>query len=166
MQAQRAGRWWLAVMALTLITAGSFFAWRMWLSYQKTAVSRSWIPLPCHIDSSRIISERQTPHSTLTHRVEILYSYDLASQHYVSSRIRHVEAAPTAHLDKVQPLQQEYPPGTTQTCYVNPAAPHEAVLQRGSRAALFSIWFPLLFVVGGGGMLIGALHTRRSISPP
>jgi len=32
------------------------------------------------------------------------------------------------------------------------------VLQHGSRAALYSIWFPLLFVLGGFGMLRGALR--------
>jgi len=46
-------------------------------------------------------------------------------------------------------------------CFVNPTAPDEAVLKRGSRGALFSIWFPLLFVVGGLGVAINALRAPR-----
>jgi hypothetical protein len=45
---------------------------------------------------------------------------------------------------------------------VNPALPAEAVLEHASRAALYSIWFPLLFVVGGLGMLRGALKRART----
>jgi hypothetical protein len=70
--------------------------------------------------------------------------------------------APTQHLDKAREKQLNYPPGSAQTCFVNPALPAEAVLEHASRAALYSIWFPLLFVVGGLGMLRGALKRART----
>ncbi len=161
---KRNGNWWLAIMGLFLIAAGLFFAWRMWLSYEMTAISRTWTAVPCRIESSRILSERATTNSALTHRVEIRYSYDFAGDHFQSTRIQHVNAAPTAHLDKVEALQQSYPPGAERTCYVNPQAPMEAVLKQGSRGALFSIWFPLLFAIGGSGMLIGVIRARRNNS--
>ncbi|MBL9130011.1 MAG: DUF3592 domain-containing protein [Verrucomicrobiaceae bacterium] len=160
-RARHAGAWWLAAMGVFLIAAGAFFAWRMWLSYEKTSVSRAWTATPCHVDSSRIVSARETPASALTHRVEISYSYEAGGRTWKSTRIRHVEAAPTAHLDKARALQQQYPPGTQRLCHVNPADPSQSVLLQGSRAALYSIWFPLLFVIGGAGMIWGVMRPRR-----
>ena len=157
-----AGRMWLCALGMLLMIAGSFFAWRMWLSYEKAQVTRQWRQVPCRIVSSRIISERPTPHSPPAHRVEVRYEYEFNAVKRSSSRIRQVEAAPTQHLDQAQQKQQSYPTGSSQVCFVNPASPNEAVLQHASRAALYSIWFPLLFVVGGIGMIRGAL--RRVIT--
>jgi hypothetical protein len=162
MHAEHAGRWWLAAMAVVLIAAGSFFAWRLWLSYQMTSVSRSWPEVECQIEASRIVSTRPTPTSPLAHRVEIRYRYDFGGTSHVSTRVRHVEAAPSAHLDKVQALQQQFPAGTQQVCRVNPTNPAESVLIPGTRAALYSIWFPLLFVAGGIGMLMGIFRRRNT----
>jgi len=147
-------------MAGVLIAAGSFFAWRLWLSYQMTSASRAWPEVSCQIESSRIVSARPTPASPLAHHAEVRYRYDYGGVTHVSTRIRHVESAPTAHLDKVLAVQQRFPAGTTQVCRVNPSNPAESVLIPGTRAALYSIWFPLLFVVGGIGMLAG-LHRHR-----
>ena len=165
MHADHAGKWWLAAMGVVLIVAGSFFAWRLWLSYQLTSVSRSWPEIPCLIEASHIVSERPTPTSALAHEVKIRYRYEVGGISHVSTRIRHVEAAPSAHLDKVQAVQQQFPPGTRQVCRVNPADPADSVLLPGTRAALYSIWFPLLFVAGGVGMLVG-IARRRTPSHP
>lgn len=147
-------------MGLFLIVVGAFFVWRMWLSYEKAQVTRQWNEVPCRIVSSRVVSARPTPNSAPAHHVEVRYEYEFAAAIHHSTRIRQVEAAPTQHLEDAQQKQQNYPPGAERRCFVNPAAPDEAVLEHASRAALYSIWFPLLFVVGGVGMLGGAL--RRS----
>jgi hypothetical protein len=152
------GRWWLGAMGLFLIAAGSFFAWRMWLSYEKAQITRGWTQVPCRIVSSRIVSERPTRNSDPAHHVEVRYEYEFNGVKHNGMRIRQVEAAPTQHLDNAREKQIKYPPGSNQHCFVNPASPDEAVLEHASRAALYSIWFPLLFVVGGFGMLIGALR--------
>jgi uncharacterized protein DUF3592 len=156
--ASQSGRWWLCTLGLFLIVVGSFFAWRMWLSSEKAQITRHWSQVPCRILSSRVVSERPTPHSDPAHRVEVHYEYEFNGVKHSSTRIRQVESAPTLHLDDARQRQQSYPPGSQQICFVNPAAPDEAVLQHGSRAALYSIWFPLLFVLGGFGMLRGALR--------
>lgn len=145
-------------MGVFLIIAGSFFAWRMWLSYEKAQITRGWTQVSCRVVSSRIVSERPTPNSDPAHRAELRYEYEIDGVKHTGMRIRQVEAAPTQHLDKAREKQQAYPPGSTQKCFVNPASPDEAVLEHASRAALYSIWFPLLFVVGGLGMLRGALR--------
>jgi len=145
-------------MGLTLILAGAFFAWRMWLSFEKAQITRGWTEVPCRITSSRVVSERPTPNSPPAHRVELRYEYQRDGVKHVGTRIRQVEAAPTQHLDNARAKQQSYPTGSVQKCFVDPAAPEVAVLEHASRAALYSIWFPLLFVVGGLGMLRGAFR--------
>ena len=37
-----------------------------------------------------------------------------------------------------------------------------AVLKKDTKAALFSIWFPCLFIVGGAGMILSALFRRNA----
>jgi hypothetical protein len=49
-------------------------------------------------------------------------------------------------------------------CYVNPSDPTIAILKHGTRAALYSIWFPLLFVVGGLGIAWTAIR-RKAPAP-
>ena len=134
----------------------------MWLSYETAQITRRWTPVSCRIVSSRVVSERPTPNSAHAHRVEVRYEYEITSVKHTGTRLRRVEAAPTQHLDKAREKQLNYPPGSAQTCFVNPAAPEEAVLEHASRAALYSIWFPLLFVIGGLGMLRGALRRTQT----
>jgi hypothetical protein len=45
-------------------------------------------------------------------------------------------------------------------CYVDPKSPDRAVLKRDTKAALYSIWFPCLFVIGGAGMILSALFRK------
>ena len=162
MPPKQAGRMWLMAMGLMLIASGSFFAWRLWISYQMTSVSRLWPSVVCHIESSRIVSMRPTPSSPMAYRFEIRYRYQFAGVSHVSTRIRHVESSPTPHREVVLALQQKFPTGAQLRCYVNPSEPSESVLIPGTRAALYSIWFPLLFVVGGGGMLLGLARQKQS----
>ena len=145
-------------MGFFLVVAGSFFAWRMWISYEKAQITRRWVQVPCRIVSSRVVSERPTPNSSPAHRVDLRYEYEFKGSIRSSTRIRQVESAPSQHLDDVRAKQLSYPPGSSQTCFVNPSASDMAILQHASRAALYSIWFPLLFVVGGLGMIRGAFR--------
>lgn len=148
-------------MGLFLVIAGLFFAWRMWLSYEKAQITRRWTQVPCRIISSRVATERPTPNSPPAHRVDLRYEYQFKGVTHTGTHIRQVAAAPTQHLENARRKQQDYPPGTDHTCFVNPASPDDAVLEHSSRAALYSIWFPLLFVAGGVGMLRGAFRNHR-----
>lgn len=152
-----AGRGWLAGMGLFLAAAGLLFTWVLWRAYTRAEETRSWVETPCVILSSRVVSERPTPNSNLAHRAELRYEYDYGGQTRTGSRVKRVEGA-TAHEERAQAVAAAYPAGARTVCYVNPAQPDEAILKRGSRGALYSIWFPLLFVVGGAGMVWNALR--------
>lgn len=154
-----AGRYWLAAMGLMLVLAGAGFTWGLWGAWQKGEETRRWVATPCRVVSSRIVSERPTPNSNVAHRVELSYRFEFGGQPRFGSRIKRVEG-PTAHEDEARKKQEAYPVGLETTCWVNPADPTQTVLQHSGRGALYSIWFPLLFVVGGLGMAWNALRRR------
>ena len=86
----------------------------------------------------------------------IRYSYTFAGNAMTGTRIKRVDGV-TAHEENVRKKQEQYPVGLQTTCYVNPAKPTQAILVHDTRAALYSIWFPILFIVGGLGITWNAL---------
>jgi hypothetical protein len=48
---------------------------------------------------------------------------------------------------------------------VNPGNPSEAVLEHATKAAFYTLWFPLLFAAGGTGMLFAAVRRTPKIAP-
>ena len=154
-----AGRRWLACMGVFLAMAGLLFTWVLWRAYTRAAETRTWLETPCLIVSSRVQSERPSPNSNLAHRAEIRYAYEFNGQPMTGTKVKRVESA-TVHEERARAVVAQYPAGTSSICYVNPANPGEAILSHATRAALYSIWFPLLFVAGGAGMTWNALRRR------
>ena len=52
--------------------------------------------------------------------------------------------------------------GNETVCYLDPDAPELVVLKKDSKAALYTIWFPCLFIVGGAGMIFSALFRKKA----
>jgi hypothetical protein len=77
----------------------------------------------------------------------------------IGTRIKRVDIA-SQHEDVARKKIEPYAVGAQTTCFVNPDQPDMAVLRHDTRAALYSIWFPLLFVFGGLRMLWGAVRQR------
>jgi hypothetical protein len=154
-----AGRWWLAFIGVLMACAGLLFAAVLWRSYQKAMETRAWSETPCEIVSSVLLSERPTPNSPMSYRASIHYRYEFQGQFHTGTKVMRVEG-PTPHRDKAEKRVNAHKPGTTMTCYVNPADGKEAVLQHSGKAALYTLWFPFLFVIGGGMMAWRAV-TRR-----
>jgi Protein of unknown function (DUF3592) len=138
-------------MGLFIALAGLLFTGVLWRSYQRAMETRAWIETPCRIVSSVVLSEHPTPHSPMAYRLGLQYEYDFNGKRHVGTKVKRVEGE-SPHKDKIEALADEYPTGRKTVCFVNPAMPAEAVLQHATRAALYSIWFPLLFVVGGSMM--------------
>jgi len=63
----------------------------------------------------------------------------------------------TSRKPEVQDLISKYSVNASVFCYVNPEKPSQAILSHDSKAAGYAIWFPGLFVIGGGGIMLGAL---------
>jgi len=158
-----AGRWWLVAMGLFLALAGMTFTWVLWRAYSRAQETRAWTETPCTVIASAVRSERPSPNANMAHRAEIKYLYEIDGQMRTGTRIKRVDGA-TTHEERAQDVVATYAVGTQTVCYVNPADPTQTVLKQGSRAALYSIWFPLLFVVGGLGMAWNALRQRSAVS--
>lgn len=64
---------------------------------------------------------------------------------------------------KAQRIVERYPVGSEDTCWVNPQNPKQTVLKHNSKAVLYTIWFPGLFVIAGLGIAVGSnrAHLRR-----
>jgi hypothetical protein len=155
----RSGRWWLAVMGIILALAGAGFTWGLWIAWQKAEETRRWTPTPCRIISAQVLSARPTPSSNVQHRVDLRYRYEFGGQTRTGQNIRRVDG-PTVHESEARKKLEAYPVGHETTCWVNPAQPDQAILQHSTRAALYTLWFPLLFVAGGIGMAWNALRRR------
>lgn len=146
-------------MGLFLAAAGVLFSAVLWRSYQRAMETRAWVETPCRIVSSIVLSDHPTPHSPLAYRLGLQYAYEFKGTPHLGTKVRRVEGQ-TPHKDKIEALAVEYPSGRETLCFVNPAEPAEAILQHATKAALYSIWFPLLFVLGGGMMAWRALFNN------
>jgi hypothetical protein len=162
-QTSQAGRWWLLAMGLFLAAAGLLFTGVLWRAFERARETRSWPELPCTITSSRVLTSRPTPGSNPSHLPEIRYEFEYAGQHHTGQRVKRVDI-PSTHLERVRALTLRFPVGMQTTCRVPPQAPGQAILLTGSYAPLYSIWFPLLFVLGGGMMAFRALQNKRTRS--
>lgn len=146
-------------MGLFLAAAGLLFTWVLWTSWQRAEETRRWVPTPCRIISSQVVSERPTPHSNLAHQAEVRYAFTFEGKSLTGTHIKRVDSV-SQHEENARKKLEEYPVGLETNCYVNPAQPQQTVLVHDSRAALYSIWFPLLFVFGGLGMAWNAMRRR------
>ncbi|MEI6537275.1 MAG: DUF3592 domain-containing protein [Verrucomicrobiaceae bacterium] len=148
-----------SAFGLLLVIPGLAFVVLLWNSYLRAEETRHWTPTPCLITFSDLLTEHVTPNSPITYRAGIRYRYTFGGAIHESSHIARVDG-PSSDRAKTVALCEKYPPGRETTCFVNPAKPDFAVLEHATRAALYSIWFPCLFVVGGAGMMISAWRKK------
>ena len=144
----------LSVIGLVLAGAGAFFTYHMWQSYQLTAETYRWKETPCLIVESAVEEERVTLNSPVSYVPEIRYSYIEDDTSVIATSIKRVAGLKFKDKALAEELVQQYPAGRGAKCFVNPENPKDVILVRENKGALYSIWFPLLFVVGGLGMII------------
>jgi hypothetical protein len=149
-----------ALMGLVIILAGSLFVGLLWLSYQRAQETRQWPAVDGLVLLSEVVSEKPTVHSEVAHRAAVRYSYEFKGVRHTGTRVKRVEGA-SSDRSKAQKVVDAYPPGKRVTCFVNPEQPDFAILEHATKAGLYSIWFPLLFVVGGAGMVWSAFRAPR-----
>lgn len=134
---------------------GYFVSYRpLSLAYQ----ARSWTPTQCQVISSRI------EYGDDSARPDIVYRYQVGGREYQSNRYNFV---PGSNSDSSTPeVVERHPAGATFECYVDPADPTQAVINRTP-----TIWYymgVIAFVVfavipGGVGflMLRGLWRSKR-----
>lgn len=150
---------WLVFLGLCLAFAGGVFTCVLWQAWQRAEATRQWIATPAKVLSSQVHPEQASPNSPMKYRVLVRYEYAAQGTTFISERIKRSEGA-KGDRDDAESLREEFTPNQTITCYVNPTDPSFAILRHDTRAPLYTMWFPLLFVVGGLRMAWGALRRR------
>ncbi|MEM9017575.1 MAG: DUF3592 domain-containing protein [Verrucomicrobiota bacterium] len=157
---QLGGRIWKILMGLILIAAGSTFVAYLWGSYQRASIMDSWVETETTIESLEADDTQVNQRGMPKYILEVRYPYQFGGKDYLGTRIKRL---PTEASDprKLKGKIESYRAGTTTVCYVDPEDPEMAVLKKDTKAALYSIWFPCLFVIGGVGMIVSALFPKR-----
>ena len=118
-----------------------------------------WVKTPCTIQTSEADDTTRNQRGDPKYILEITYHYEFDGTPYVGDRLKRL---PVEGSDprKVNLKLKEYPAGRETVCYVDPDEPDFAVLKKDSKAGLYSIWFPCLFIIGGAGIMLSALFRR------
>jgi hypothetical protein len=116
--------------------AGLVFVGVLYTAWQRAEETRRWPGAACVVLSSSLEIKRPTPNSNLSYLPKVRFEFNHQGKTWVGQRIRRVDI-PSQHRDVAQ-----------------------AILRHDSRAPLYSIWFPCLFVWGGLQIL------RRSLRRP
>jgi hypothetical protein len=155
-QRSTGSRVYLTLVGFALALVGGVFAALMWRSFQRARVVDSWPVVPCIILRSDVEERQIDPNSAVERRFAVLYGYEWQGAPLESQLLKLRGSMWSSKPAGADALLERYPEGSRQQCRVNPADPTIAVLEPESKAPGYSLWFPLLFVVGGLGVMGGA----------
>jgi hypothetical protein len=133
-----------------------FFVLPLW----HMAEARNWPRVPGRILSSEVQSHsgRKGP----TYSVEVAYRYTVAGRSYTAGRYQFMSGSSSGYERKAA-IVARLRPGTAVFCYVNPADPTDAVIERGFTPELWIGLVPLVFMaIGAGGMVAMARQPRAA----
>ena len=151
----RSGQWFLCLLGLSLILMGALFAWLLLRSYQNANATRDWIQAEAVILRAEV-EQRQIQGSPVEYRLSLLFGYDFDGKSYTSDKLSPRGAKWSRDQEVVIKLREEYAEQSVHTAWVNPDEPSLAILKHDTKAAGYTIWFPVLFIIAGGGMIWGA----------
>ncbi len=128
----------------------------LYQSYQ----SQSWIAHPAEITASRVDVSHDDDGTT--YRPEVHFHYELDGQAFDGTKWSF--SVWSASQSWAEAVIKRYPVGSQQTCYYNPNAPSEAVLDRSLNWVDFAGLFTLIFVIVGGGIMYAGICMLRTES--
>lgn len=147
---------------------GVFLAFGLWMGgmmFGRPALriidAVDWSAVPCDILSSTVATHDGTEGSTYS--VAVTYRYAIDGRSYVGDRYKFVRMSSSGRARKAR-VVAALPPGKQTTCYVNPADPADAVIERGPTADLLWGIIPLVFAVVGFGGVAGAILGRGRLA--
>ncbi len=158
-------------IGLFLVVSGLAVTALLFIPWRRARETHQWTETPCVIEESYSREVQSGDLANTTHRVFIRYRYDFGGTGYAGTKWRRIVYAgeedenlsrKTPHASEAKALVEKYPAGRTTTCWVNPSSPTEAVLEHQSTASIYTLWWPMLFAVGGAGIAWSAFRTRNS----
>lgn len=121
--------------------------------------ARSWPEIPAEVVTSGVASHDSDDGTTYS--VEITYRYAVGDREYLSNRYSFMRASSSGYAAKAE-IVAAHPPGARVMCFVNPADPTDAVLQREWSGAMWFGLIPIVFALAGGGLLFGMVKKWRA----
>jgi len=155
-------RLYLTMIGLLLAAVGAVFTWLMWRSFDRAGAIDGWPVVPCAIVISDVEERRVDPELPPEFRFLVTYSYEWDGQTYESDQFGLRGASWSKRPEDAAALSGYYPEGSVHECSVDPLNPETAVLHGESRAPGYSIWFPMIFVIGGLGVVVGAWRRKAA----
>lgn len=147
--------------------AGAGVLWWLMLGpLYKISRARSWETTPCTVVSSQL--GMQSDSDGTTYRAEVLYRYVYGGREYESSRYDFETAYSSGSAPK-QAIVDRFAAGAACTCFVDPAEPARAVLNRDFHRSYWAglVGLPFLLVGLFGGLWVsGAFRGREKKSFP
>lgn len=121
--------------------------------------ARSWDAVPCRIISSEVHENSDSDGST--YRVDVRYSYSVGGQDFVGDRYRFLRFSSSGRDGKAKTVA-DLRANPSQTCWVNPANPSDAVLIRSPGWEMLFGIIPLIFFLVGLGGVYAAFQRGQS----
>lgn len=147
----------LVMLGLVIAGVGGLFVWLMGMSYMRAVEQRAWPQVEGVVLASEIEEYKHDDFSPMEYRMKMLYGYEWKGERKTGERYG-VRGNPKYNKrDKIAGLVETYPVGKKIMVYVNPADADFTMLKPDSKAAGYSIWFPMLFVIGGLGIAVRAV---------
>ncbi|MBK9991906.1 MAG: DUF3592 domain-containing protein [Verrucomicrobia bacterium] len=126
----------------------------------KIVAARNWPTVSCEILSSRVKTHSSDDGSTYS--VDVVYRYTYQNRTYTANRYHFFTGSSSGYDGKAKAVRR-FPAGGHASCFVNPADPTEAVLERGFTTMLWFGFIPLIFAVVG---FFGVLHAIKGKTNP
>lgn len=147
---------WKIGLGLALIVAGGLAMRYLWETYRRAAAMDAWVEVPCHIETGFIDPVGRDQYGQVKYAIHLTYRYQWEGKERKGNRLRRLSSESTDAQKLLKQLNTRTA-GTDTVCYVNPEAPDQAVLQKDTKAALYSLWLPGLIMIGGCGILGSAI---------
>lgn len=145
----------LVVLGLIIAAMGGAFVALMWTGYQKVNATYQWTERPCLVLASRIIEDTRVPNAMPEYRIDVSYTYEVNGERFTGDKVR-TRVRRVKEKEKLTAFAESIPAGTETVCFVNRDDASDSILEHDTKAALYTLWFPGLFVIGGLGIAIGA----------
>lgn len=150
----------LVSLGLCVTAIGGLFTVLMWNSYARAVDQRSWPQVEAVVLSSEVEEWKHDEFSPKEYRFNVLYGYEWDGVAMTGERVTARGNPSYNKRQKPGRMHEQWLVGTKTTIYLNPQDPSFTILKPDSKAAGYSIWFPLLFVIGGLGISLRAVMKR------
>lgn len=142
----------LVFFSIFLLVGSILFVVFSGLPLYRSSTSKSWPQAECKITKSSVGSHRGEDGTTYS--IDIEFDYEYLNKKYHSDRYSFSSGSSSGSKSK-HDVVRAYPVGSNHQCFVNPAKPEMAVLNRKPTSDMYFGLLTLVFVFVGGGGIIG-----------